>query len=190
MRDSQRRLYGLELFQFANIEPVNPEQRLDEVPIRVTLAEGSHRRVNFGSGTLQTVTVANSLTPGSIFNASNIDVMTIGLALVAGLALPFWLQWLVFAALAIVSLVVFRQRIYAHLRPGAEGTIQDGVDGELAIAVASIPPGASGGVMLRGTRWTGRNQGNVVIPAGASCRVERRQGLILDVRLEKSGTSD
>lgn len=119
-----------------------------------------------------------------------VSALAVGLALVAGLALPFWLQWLVFAALAIVSLVVFRQRIYAHLRPGAEGTIQDGVDGELAIAVASIPPGASGGVMLRGTRWTGRNQGNVVIPAGASCRVERRQGLILDVRLEKSGTSD
>ncbi len=119
-----------------------------------------------------------------------VSALAVGLALVAGLALPFWLQWLAFAALAIVSLVVFRQRIYAHLRPGAEGTIQDGVDGELAIAVASIPPGASGGVMLRGTRWTGRNQGNVVIPAGASCRVERRQGLILDVRLEKSGTSD
>ncbi len=119
-----------------------------------------------------------------------VSALAVGLALVAGLALPFWLQWLAFAALAIVSLVVFRQRIYAHLRPGAEGTIQDGVDGELAIAVASIPPGASGGVMLHGTRWTGRNQGNVVIPAGASCRVERRQGLILDVRLEKSGTSD
>ncbi len=34
MQDSQRRLYGLELFQSANIEPVNPEQQLDEVPIR------------------------------------------------------------------------------------------------------------------------------------------------------------
>ena len=34
--------------------------------------------VNFGDGALQTVTIANSMTPGSIFNASNIDVMTIG----------------------------------------------------------------------------------------------------------------
>ena len=34
--------------------------------------------VNFGSGTLQTVTVANTLTPGSILNASNIDAMTVG----------------------------------------------------------------------------------------------------------------
>ena len=50
VQDSQRRLYGLELFQFANIEPLNPEQQPDEVPIRVTVAEGNHQRVNFGVG--------------------------------------------------------------------------------------------------------------------------------------------
>jgi outer membrane protein assembly factor BamA len=50
VQDSQRRLYGLELFQFANIEAVNPEQQPEEVPIRVTVAEGNHQRVNFGVG--------------------------------------------------------------------------------------------------------------------------------------------
>ena len=50
MQDSQRRLYGLELFQFANVEPLNPEQQPDDVPIRVTVAEGKHQRVNFGVG--------------------------------------------------------------------------------------------------------------------------------------------
>ena len=50
MQDSQRRLYGMELFQFANIEPVNPEQQPEDVPIRVTIAEGNHQRVNFGVG--------------------------------------------------------------------------------------------------------------------------------------------
>ena len=50
MQESQRRLYGLELFQFANIEPVNPEQQPEDVPIRVTIAEGNHQRVNFGVG--------------------------------------------------------------------------------------------------------------------------------------------
>ena len=50
LQDSQRRLYGLELFQFANIEPLNPELQPDEVPIRVTVAEGKHQRVNFGVG--------------------------------------------------------------------------------------------------------------------------------------------
>ncbi len=50
VQDSQRRLYGLELFQFANVEPLNPEQQPDEVPVRVTVAEGNHQRVNFGVG--------------------------------------------------------------------------------------------------------------------------------------------
>ncbi|HMB80939.1 MAG TPA: POTRA domain-containing protein, partial [Vicinamibacterales bacterium] len=50
VQDTQRRLYGLELFQFANVEPLNPEQQPEEVPIRVTVAEGNHQRVNFGVG--------------------------------------------------------------------------------------------------------------------------------------------
>jgi len=76
VQDSQRRLYGLELFQFANIEPLNADQpkpaapavdggpngadtapagqAADEqpvdVPMRVTVAEGNHQRVNFGVG--------------------------------------------------------------------------------------------------------------------------------------------
>jgi outer membrane protein assembly complex protein YaeT len=50
LQDSQRRLYGMELFQFANIEPLNQELQPEEVPIRVTIAEGNHQRVNFGVG--------------------------------------------------------------------------------------------------------------------------------------------
>ena len=50
LQESQRRLYGLELFQFANIEPLNAELQPTEVPIRITVAEGKHQRVNFGVG--------------------------------------------------------------------------------------------------------------------------------------------
>jgi outer membrane protein insertion porin family len=50
VQDSQRRLYGLELFQFANVEPLNSEQQPDEVPVRVTVAEGKHQHVNSGVG--------------------------------------------------------------------------------------------------------------------------------------------
>ena len=34
--------------------------------------------MNFGSGTLQTVTIGTSMTPGSVLNASNINTMTVG----------------------------------------------------------------------------------------------------------------
>jgi outer membrane protein insertion porin family/translocation and assembly module TamA len=50
LQASQRRLYGLELFQFANIEPLNTEQEPAEVPVRITVTEGKHQRVNFGVG--------------------------------------------------------------------------------------------------------------------------------------------
>jgi outer membrane protein assembly complex protein YaeT len=48
--ESQRRLYGLELFQFANITPRLPEDRAPQVPVVVTVAEGKHRRLQLAAG--------------------------------------------------------------------------------------------------------------------------------------------
>lgn len=50
VQESQRRLYGLELFQFVNIENVDADHASAVVPTRVTVAEGKHHRVNFGVG--------------------------------------------------------------------------------------------------------------------------------------------
>lgn len=51
MRDTQRKLYGLELFEFANVEALEePELQNPEVPVRITVAEGKHRKVTTGIG--------------------------------------------------------------------------------------------------------------------------------------------
>ena len=50
VQDLQRRLYGMALFQFVNVEPVDVEQQPDVVPTRITVAEGPHQRVNLGVG--------------------------------------------------------------------------------------------------------------------------------------------
>jgi outer membrane protein insertion porin family/translocation and assembly module TamA len=50
IQQSQRRLYSLELFEFATIQPIEREQRTAEVPTRVTVAEGKHQRVEIGGG--------------------------------------------------------------------------------------------------------------------------------------------
>ena len=43
IQESQRRLYGLETFQFANIEPDVPEgQQPEIVPTKITVTEGKH----------------------------------------------------------------------------------------------------------------------------------------------------
>ena len=47
--DSQRRLYNLELFQFASVKSDTLEQAA-EIPTKVTVKEGKHRKVNFGLG--------------------------------------------------------------------------------------------------------------------------------------------
>jgi outer membrane protein insertion porin family/translocation and assembly module TamA len=48
--ESQRKLYGQELFEFVNIDPVRGEAQPVRIPTRVTLTEGKHRKVNFSVG--------------------------------------------------------------------------------------------------------------------------------------------
>jgi outer membrane protein assembly complex protein YaeT len=50
VRGSQRRLYGMELFQFVNIETLAPEASEEAVRTRVTVIEGKHQRFNWGAG--------------------------------------------------------------------------------------------------------------------------------------------
>ncbi len=50
LQESQRKLYGPELFQFANVEPVRTADQPIEIPTRVTVTEGKHQKVKFGVG--------------------------------------------------------------------------------------------------------------------------------------------
>jgi len=51
MRESQRKLYRMELFQFANIESQEDRSsQSPDVPTRVTVAEAKHRRLTAGLG--------------------------------------------------------------------------------------------------------------------------------------------
>jgi outer membrane protein insertion porin family len=50
IQDSQRRLYGMALFQFVNVETINSETQGAEVKTRITVVEGKHQRVNMGVG--------------------------------------------------------------------------------------------------------------------------------------------
>ena len=50
LQESQRKLYGLELFEFANIQPVGVESKPEVVPTRVTVTKSKHKKVNFGLG--------------------------------------------------------------------------------------------------------------------------------------------
>jgi membrane protein implicated in regulation of membrane protease activity len=113
-----------------------------------------------------------------------ISALIVGSLELAGFALPFWLQWTLFALLVVASLVFFRGKVYELLRGGATGEIAEGVTGDTAVARETIAPGARGRVDLRGAEWAALNCGTSVIEAGARCRVERAAGLTLEVRAE------
>lgn len=50
LQESQRKLYQLEVFDFVNVETLREGEQPPEVPTRVTVTEGKHRKVNFGVG--------------------------------------------------------------------------------------------------------------------------------------------
>jgi len=98
-------------------------------------------------------------------------------------ALPEWLEWSLFAVLALVLMVGFRRRIYQRLRGHAPDVPVGPAGGTLTLPTA-LAPGDSCRVEYRGSSWTARNDGEAEIPAGAHARVTRVQGLTLSVRLE------
>jgi len=100
-----------------------------------------------------------------------------------GIAEPAWLQWAIFGALCVAGAATFRPRLYGMLRR-SDADVGQGTVGELAVARIPIAPGARGQVELRGTVWEARNTGPSPIAPGESARVERVEGLVLELRRE------
>ena len=109
-----------------------------------------------------------------------VSALLVGGIGLAGIDVPVWLQWLLFSALAVSSLIFFRQRVYSRVRRQTE--LPEGVEGAWAVADERIEPGAQGRATLRGTPWTARNDGDAAIEAGARVKVESAEGVILRVR--------
>jgi membrane protein implicated in regulation of membrane protease activity len=107
--------------------------------------------------------------------------VVVGLLDVAGIGGPIWLEWLLFAVVALGSTVLFRQRVYKKLRPPG-GPVSDSVVDETAIVRDPIAPGGHGHAELRGTIWQAKNVGDAPLDAGQRARVAGVDGLALLVR--------
>lgn len=96
-----------------------------------------------------------------------------------------WLQWLLFSALAILSLLVFRGPLLAWLKK-QDGDLPavDTLAGESATPLEDLALNGTGKAELRGSTWTAHNAGPSPLMKGQRCKVERVEGLTIWISAE------
>jgi len=104
----------------------------------------------------------------------------VGLMGLAGWDMQEWAQWLLFAALSLVSMFTFRKSLYEKIR-GNEVELKEGVTGELVEIKSDLAPGETGTLEFRGSVWKVRNIGSRVIAAGSKVEVVKTEGLTMQV---------
>ncbi len=125
------------------------------------------------------------VTPGGLF-ALFFGISALLLAALAGVGLgPAWLQWLLFAAVGVLLLVVLRRRLREQL--DRHHAVVDALVGEVAFPLEDLGPGATGRAELRGVPWTATNEGRVALARGQRCRVARVADLRIFLRPEEKG---
>ncbi len=98
-----------------------------------------------------------------------------------GLLPDDWMQWVLFALLAVSSVVIFRRRIYDRMRRKLPEMKQAPVGGTLVLP-ASLQPGESCRLEYGGSSWNATNGGASLIMAGQKARIDRVNGLTLVIR--------
>ena len=123
------------------------------------------------------------VSPGSFFIIFfGVAALLVGLLDLWGLAGPVWVQWLIFAILSVVSLLVFRNPLLRLVRADQpNASLVDALITETAHALEDIGPDEFGRVELRGSAWSAKNVATQKILKGQRCTVQRVDGLKLYV---------
>ena len=109
-----------------------------------------------------------------------IAAIVTGAIVASGLVLEPWVQWLVFSVLALISMVLFRKRLYKQLR-SSTADYQEGLAGEMMRLEQLLEPGQSCRQSYRGTDWTVVNRGSERIEAQTEVKIDRTEGLTIIV---------
>ena len=104
----------------------------------------------------------------------------VGIIGLTGVELPVSGQLLAFAVLAVMSMVLFRGKLYDRIRGGLPG-FEYTVAGRVVSVGEDVPRGGQTRVTLQGTQWTAVNVGPAPIMAGARARVVKRDSLDLSI---------
>lgn len=114
----------------------------------------------------------------------SVGALVAGLLLLAEPSLALWAQLLVFSAVSLLSILLFRKPVMKRLGLNKPVPSRDEIVNETAVALGEIAPGGMGQAELRGTVWTARNGGETALAKGRRCRVEKVEGLTLWLRAE------
>lgn len=114
-----------------------------------------------------------------------LSAAAVGLLGLAGVVVPEWVEWLVFASLSLISMFTFRRTLYERIRGNVPG-FKEGVEGEFIVVPSNLAVGAHGRASLRGAEWTIVNGGTNAIAAGSRVKVVRSEGLTLYVNDDQS----
>jgi len=115
-----------------------------------------------------------------------IAAMLTGMVELTGLQLELWVQWMLFAGLSLVSMVMFREKLYKKIRGGGPG-FDASPTGEILKLEESLQPGDSCRMEHRGTNWTVLNVSSEAFEKGSNVRVTAVEGLTLQIgRMENN----
>ena len=126
------------------------------------------------------------LTPGGFFILFfGVGALIVGVLAGLDAAGPLWVQGVLFTAISVLSLALFRGKLLQRMDPGRrQGAPIDQIVGQVAILTEDLPPGGVGKAELRGSTWSCRSGGEGSLRRGQRCVVERVDGLMLWVRPE------
>jgi membrane protein implicated in regulation of membrane protease activity len=113
------------------------------------------------------------------------SALVVGFLDLSGLLPAIWMQWLLFAVLAIFSMVTFRRRIYERMRRKLPA-MKQGPAGETVVLPIELKPGETCRLEYCGSSWNAVNGGKTAIAAGQSAHIDRVNGLTLVVHGEHS----
>jgi membrane protein implicated in regulation of membrane protease activity len=122
-------------------------------------------------------------TPGGFYVLFfGVGAVVVGALVGLGWVGPPWTEWLIFSVISILSLVFFRRPVLAWFSAGDRDHAIDQLEGELAVPLEDLAPGAVGKAELRGAAWTAQNADDRLLAKGQRCRVARVEGLTLWIR--------
>jgi membrane protein implicated in regulation of membrane protease activity len=113
----------------------------------------------------------------------------VGLLSLFGLPMPEWGEWLIFAALALISMFTFRKALYEKIRGDVPGFKAD-LTGNFVELPQGLEPGKSTRTGFRGSTWTVVNEGAEPIAAGQRAPIVRSEGLTLYVSTTPSPSTN